>query len=82
MHGGAHMKPIKCWLLLLGMALFIINTNATAFAAEQGMTVPGVLPAAPAATQSQAETVLGIPWGATETEAKRIMQQRPNTAYW
>ncbi len=76
------MKPIKCWLILLGMALFIINTNETAFASEIGMTVSGVLPAAPSATQSQAETVLGIPWGATETEAKRIMQQRPNTAYW
>ena len=44
MHGGSHMMPIKCWLTLLGMALFIINTNATAFAAELGMTNPGGRP--------------------------------------
>jgi len=76
------MKPIKCWLVLLGMVLFVINTNATAFSAERGMAVPGVFPAVPLATQSQAETVLGISWGASEDEVKRIMHQRPNTEYW
>ncbi|MCJ7664230.1 MAG: hypothetical protein MUO24_08310, partial [Desulfobacterales bacterium] len=32
--------------------------------------------------QPKTDNVLGIPWGASEGEAKRIMLQRPNTVYF
>ena len=47
-----------------------------------GAASGGGSPDSGATGSAKADKVLGIPWGASESDARRIMKERPGTEYW